>query len=68
MKGILTMTTARKHDSKGLASATTKSEVPSQISLKLMRYDELDAEFVRQSRRLARIVSRMKHDITRKLG
>lgn len=68
MKGILTMTTARKQDSKGPAYGTQKSEVPSQSSLKLMRYNELDADFVRQSRRLARIVSRMKHDITRKLG
>jgi hypothetical protein len=62
------MTTARKHDSKGPIYGTQKSETPSQISLKLMRYDELDAEFVRQSRRLARMVSRMKHDLTRKIG
>jgi hypothetical protein len=68
MKGILTMTTARKHDSKGPVYGTQKTKESSQISLKLLRYDELDAEFVRQSRRLARIVSRMKHDITRKLG
>ena len=62
------MTAKPKQDSSSLATFAPKVRATSQTSLKMARYHELDAEFARQSKLLTRMVNRLKHELTRKIG
>ena len=62
------MTAIPKHGSPGLASVTLKRETSAQLQRMKRRFREQDVEFTRQSKRLAKMVNRLKHDITRKLS
>ena len=68
-KGILTMDTLSRPGSQSLVSLPRKHQhsPANTIVLKQLRYEELDAEFTRQNRRLARMVRQLKKGLHKKI-
>ncbi len=63
------MDTLSRHGSQSLVSIPPKKPNvrANTIILKQLRYEELDAEFIRQNRRLARMVRQLKKGLTKKI-
>jgi len=69
-KAILTMETMSKYSTKRLQRAARPRQGldrADEIILKQLRYEELDAEFLRENRRLNRLVRQVKRGLNKKI-